>query len=695
MKKSTIYLACAIIFFYLSIASCGQESKILDFKKIYQITQNQTAENFQINLLPRDVGLDYLIIEINIISTLYSATQLISCLNFNQNAMDQQSYQNTTCQYSDIQASQEQLTQRLLIINANDLIYSNRATAFLTIFYTNYFVDNAIQDFQLPYLIQYNIYIYQQNDQPCHNQCNQNGFCNNKVGKCQCQSQLYGIDCSKELKNLNISETQNVFISSKQQSFFLIKFGEILVNSKGNSTDINLKKQNGTSVIYFQTIFNKLTLPSIHNNNISQVIHGNEIAVLQNVERTCLEYQRENNIKNYTQLDNCYAVISVQQSIQHEPTLLSISVQYSIKKIEDQQEQSQQNGENTNTKIIIIISSIFGAMALFIFTFVLVRIIKRKASNQNRNQQNQQIALSQIFQNCQINVDVTKAKILFLQEAFMPILEDDSLNKQNELQTIQVKQETDQGLLAEKQVQNQNNQNIAIDDFVIEDKMEGDKQQKHGQHSQRINAKDLKNKDDAQAQDNNFCSICLVEIGVQDKLRLTICKHLFHSDCLITWISQNENCPLCRQSFLIADILEYLVTIQINKHTTVEQVSEIQNEKNKIIETLLKEKNNNLSISDFELLSIFKYFLPQQTLKKYQLIQDDSNQQSNDNKVNTNKEYSAQTPQVKNKKKFSIQIGSQSPISMLSSMALNQQFTGMLESHGSPFNETRRTSIMQ
>ncbi|XP_011070406.1 RING-H2 finger protein ATL16 [Sesamum indicum] len=48
------------------------------------------------------------------------------------------------------------------------------------------------------------------------------------------------------------------------------------------------------------------------------------------------------------------------------------------------------------------------------------------------------------------------------------------------------------------------------------------------------------------------CSICLECVQGSDEIReLCNCRHLFHRECLDTWIDQGEvNCPLCRSMLL-------------------------------------------------------------------------------------------------------------------------------------------------
>jgi len=46
---------------------------------------------------------------------------------------------------------------------------------------------------------------------------------------------------------------------------------------------------------------------------------------------------------------------------------------------------------------------------------------------------------------------------------------------------------------------------------------------------------------------NPHCTICLQEYQDTDQVRVLLCKHYFHKNCIDTWLSeQNVRCPLCR-----------------------------------------------------------------------------------------------------------------------------------------------------
>uniref|UniRef100_A0A1I8BZF0 RING-type domain-containing protein n=1 Tax=Meloidogyne hapla TaxID=6305 RepID=A0A1I8BZF0_MELHA len=56
------------------------------------------------------------------------------------------------------------------------------------------------------------------------------------------------------------------------------------------------------------------------------------------------------------------------------------------------------------------------------------------------------------------------------------------------------------------------------------------------------------NKDKENNEENDFqCSICLNEYAIGDKVHITQCKHMFHIDCIRTWLKgTNKTCPICR-----------------------------------------------------------------------------------------------------------------------------------------------------
>ena len=46
----------------------------------------------------------------------------------------------------------------------------------------------------------------------------------------------------------------------------------------------------------------------------------------------------------------------------------------------------------------------------------------------------------------------------------------------------------------------------------------------------------------------DFCSICFSEFGLDQEIKRPPCLHIFHTECLNTWLSKDRRCPHCRMS---------------------------------------------------------------------------------------------------------------------------------------------------
>ena len=52
--------------------------------------------------------------------------------------------------------------------------------------------------------------------------------------------------------------------------------------------------------------------------------------------------------------------------------------------------------------------------------------------------------------------------------------------------------------------------------------------------------------DEAFAQGNDECPICLESFVDKDIRKIKICEHMFCFSCISQWLSNNTKCPLCR-----------------------------------------------------------------------------------------------------------------------------------------------------
>lgn len=54
--------------------------------------------------------------------------------------------------------------------------------------------------------------------------------------------------------------------------------------------------------------------------------------------------------------------------------------------------------------------------------------------------------------------------------------------------------------------------------------------------------------------DNNICSVCLDEYESGDKMTILPCKHSFHTDCIVKWLTERQpTCPLCKTVVVFND----------------------------------------------------------------------------------------------------------------------------------------------
>ncbi|KAK1620841.1 hypothetical protein QYE76_026358 [Lolium multiflorum] len=63
-------------------------------------------------------------------------------------------------------------------------------------------------------------------------------------------------------------------------------------------------------------------------------------------------------------------------------------------------------------------------------------------------------------------------------------------------------------------------------------------------------------KDDSNTgSDTSECAVCLGEFQEEEMVRLLpSCLHVFHADCIDTWLQGNANCPLCRAAITATTI---------------------------------------------------------------------------------------------------------------------------------------------
>lgn len=71
----------------------------------------------------------------------------------------------------------------------------------------------------------------------------------------------------------------------------------------------------------------------------------------------------------------------------------------------------------------------------------------------------------------------------------------------------------------------------------------------------------------SQSQEEVDCAVCLCTMKEREEIRVLRCEHVFHKDCLDTWIRykyNNTTCPLCRVS--VGSIREVDTQVIVHDH---------------------------------------------------------------------------------------------------------------------------------
>ena len=62
-----------------------------------------------------------------------------------------------------------------------------------------------------------------------------------------------------------------------------------------------------------------------------------------------------------------------------------------------------------------------------------------------------------------------------------------------------------------------------------------------------INSTRYETLDEKIKEENKNCSICIVDFENEEKISITNCNHIFHTDCITEWGKYKTECPICRE----------------------------------------------------------------------------------------------------------------------------------------------------
>lgn len=63
------------------------------------------------------------------------------------------------------------------------------------------------------------------------------------------------------------------------------------------------------------------------------------------------------------------------------------------------------------------------------------------------------------------------------------------------------------------------------------------------------------------------CAICLVKFKGVDIIKEFPCKHIFHKDCILKWLSKSNSCPLCKH-----DISQEIKAVNLSEDENEEEM---------------------------------------------------------------------------------------------------------------------------
>jgi len=66
-------------------------------------------------------------------------------------------------------------------------------------------------------------------------------------------------------------------------------------------------------------------------------------------------------------------------------------------------------------------------------------------------------------------------------------------------------------------------------------------------HIIKINYQKYETLNEKVQEENKSCSICILDFEKEDKISITNCNHIFHTECITEWGKYKTECPICRE----------------------------------------------------------------------------------------------------------------------------------------------------
>ncbi|KAL4498001.1 hypothetical protein ABPG72_014858 [Tetrahymena utriculariae] len=676
----------------------NKDYQLIRINNLYEIQQNQTALTIKLNLTLDNFFIqNNIVIDIILVSDIEQTFQFVACLNFAEDPLLSEDYikeRYYACDQIDKFSTEKQKQQHLLVISIEDPLYQRNKYPFLTLFYKQNALQKGNTIISTNKLVQYNVYAYNFNQFPCHNNCNgKSGICNSKDGSCTCKENYMDEDCGIFLQTLNFvddHDSNNIMIQPQKAYFFKISMNNLLNNAQQNHIYFHFKQNNFRSLLDIQIFDNIQQLSSNEDKYAKYKMQIDEFSI-KNVEDLCKKLPHNLNSPspeqyNQTQVqDNrnttqdCFIVLKVRQVKKLEFTVLQISIKFQSDEITNQNsEKNKLNEQEVEQKENVpkqydsnLIKGISIAVILSIVIIILgvIKLILKAITNQNiKNNNNNDIARIAIqtleppkkkskFQiikevNNKIQIEQRKKTIYYkkklLQYFLMPIQHYEITPCSIEIANNDYKNQKENekvdhfDISIEQYIQKQYENIENLDDSIgisYKHQKDQDKQQiisPNGKNNEELKTQNQKKQEDLKdcqpnqasadqtqqhqnipttlqvstLKNKQCCSLCLLEFAKGQKLRITICSHYYHSQCLEEWLESNENCPLCRQSFEIMGMIDYISIQLYSKVKNQESKQAVIASRNYVNARFQQEQEKISQLSNREFLSIFQEYIP-------------------------------------------------------------------------------------
>ncbi|KAL4449770.1 hypothetical protein ABPG74_008143 [Tetrahymena malaccensis] len=346
LKINILYAILIIIQFrtllgqlaYSSASLRNEQLQILEINNHYKFNEKQLNKIFWLDIFASQPSkFEYYIVQIDFYYQDLSF-QIKACLNFQLENIQQKDKE--SCFITDFDATNEKLSQHLLVIKRQDINFQSNKNPFLAIYKQN--LKNSDGQEVAQGSLEYEISIYFSDSYPCHNNCHgHQGRCNSQLGTCVCNQNYIGADCGVQLNPLTLIENKNItnIAILDQDEYFKIDINLSTLNENNIFASLNLQVLQNPQNLKLLMLFNDYELPNETNYHLIYEM-TTEHMIIQNLEELC---------KQKAFKDNQYLK---KQDNQNEIQSAAFTCTLIVKVIQLMEKQEDQQSQNIGFKIV-------------------------------------------------------------------------------------------------------------------------------------------------------------------------------------------------------------------------------------------------------------------------------------------------------------------------------------------------------